>query len=61
MNSNPEHIKELCSELHELGINITPKNMELILKMQDMDFQNLTRGIDPAREFENLLSKFKGD
>ena len=59
MSSKSEHIIELCNELLELGIDLEPKTMELILKMQDQDFRNLTSDVDPAVEFEHLLSKIK--
>ena len=59
MNWKSEHIGKLCKELLELGINLEPKTMELILRMQEQDFRNLTKGVDTATEFEHLLSKIK--
>ena len=59
MSSKSDHITELCNELLELGINLEPKTMELILKMQDQDFRNHTKEVDPAVELEHLLSKIK--
>ena len=59
MSSKSDHIIELCNELLELGIDLEPKTMELILKMQGQDFRNHTKEVDPAVEFEHLLSKIK--
>ncbi len=59
MNRKSAHIIELCNELLELGINLEPKTMELILQMHEQDFRNLTKGVDIAAEFEHLLSKIK--
>lgn len=57
MKSNPEHIKELCNELSELGITIKPATMELILRMQEQDFKCITEDIDPIVEYRHFLSE----
>jgi hypothetical protein len=59
MNFRSENIKNLSKELQELGIELKPRDMELILRMQEKDFLNLTKGTDPAAEFERLLSKLR--
>ena len=59
MNSKQQLIEELCKELMGLGINIEPTAMELILQMQEQDFCNLTKVVNPAIEFEHLLAKIK--
>ena len=59
MSWKSEQITELCKELVELGINLEPKALELILHMQEKDFKNLTKEVDTAAEFEHLLSKIK--
>jgi hypothetical protein len=57
MPCKSENIEELCNELQELGIDLDSRTMKLIVQMQEQDFRNLTKDIDIASEFKNLLSK----
>ena len=60
MERESKHIIGLCNELQELGIHIKPETMSLILQMQHLDYKNLTKGVDSAAEYEDLLSRING-
>ncbi len=59
MDFSIDHIRKLCEELHELGIDINPRTMGLILESQDFDFRNSTEHINPALEYDKLINLIK--
>jgi hypothetical protein len=59
MNFRSEYIIELCVELRELGVKMEPRVMELIIRTQERNFRELTKGIDPEAEFAQFLSRVK--
>ncbi len=59
MNYSKEHINELCRELLELGISVTPETIEIILRGQEKEFRDITGKLNPAKEFKRLQSKIK--
>ena len=57
MDNYSQHISRLCEELLELGIDVEPGTIETILRSLELDFRERGQEVDPAREFEILLSR----
>lgn len=57
MKYNSDHIKDLCDELFGLGITVDPDTMKSIIKMQEDDFLEITKELDPDLEYRKIIHR----
>ena len=59
MKTREALIKDLCHELKGMGIQVEAPFMEMILNMQDKDYRELTKAVNPDQEVKKMMLKMK--